>query len=222
MNLENNTIRIPLDTMAELTEIDAERNIYVHPNFIGRDIFWQRLELLTVGLRRHTFFENTAIDFGGGSGGYLRGLCSIFKTVEVIDLDPADAERVKQYYTLTNADIIKEDINTWKPANPRDVVIATDVLEHFTDLDIPINIIREYLKPNGLLAISVPTENWIYKFGRILINKTKPKDHYHAGSDIIQRIEELGFKQVWNTSAPHYLGVHIPLFNLAIFKKIAD
>lgn len=207
--------------MLELTEESAERNIYVHPNPIGRDIFWQRLEILTTGLKQFVKDDQFAIDFGGGSGGFLKGLCTLFKNVEVIDLDPADAERIKEYFKLENAEIIQGNINDWDPETPRNVVIATDVLEHFPDVDIPIEKIKEYLLPDGLLAISVPTENWIYLLGRTLINKKKPADHYHAGPDIIKRIEDFGFKQIWKANAPQYGNISIPLFNLAIFKKIS-
>lgn len=213
-------IRESRKVMLQLTEAGAERNIYVHPNPIGRDIFWQRLEILADGLKKHSQGKDNVIDFGGGSGGFLRGLCGIFRKVEVIDLDPEDARRVKEHYKLDNAVITTGNIDEWKPAEPRQVVIATDVLEHFKDMDHPIKRIRTYLAPKGLLAISVPTENWIYRFGRILINKTKPADHYHAGGDIVKRVQELGFKLVWKADAPQYGGFSIPLFHLAIFEKI--
>lgn len=212
-------IRIPRETMLTLTQEEQERNIYVHPHPVARDIFWQRLEILSEGLSQFTNAKQSVIDFGGGSGGFLRGLCNLYDNIEVIDLDPDDAQAIQAHYKLDNAKIIKADITQWMPEEPRDIVIATDVLEHFEDMDMPIKRIHEYLTPTGMLAISVPSENWIYRLGRIVVRKTKPKDHYHAGADIIERIQELGFKLIWQENAPQYAKHSIPLFNLAIFQK---
>ncbi len=206
--------------MARLTDQDQERNIYVHPNPLARDIFWQRLEILSAGLRKTTTGNEKIIDFGGGSGAYLKGLCAQFSQVDVIDLDPDDAISLAKHHNLPNCRIHKGDITVWTPESPVDLVVATDVLEHFRDLDVPIGIIRSWLKPNGLLAISVPTENWIYLLGRALVRKTKPADHYHAGEDILRKLLQQGFSVEWKAHAPQYAGLPISLFRLAVLRKV--
>lgn len=213
------TIRDNRQTMRKITEETAERNIYCHPNPIARDIFWQRLELLAKGIQENSSDKNNVLDFGGGSGAFLKGLSSLFKTVEVIDLDPADAQKMRDYHKLNNVIIHKEDIQKWKPKQPFNAVVATDVLEHFQNLDVPINQIKNFLDPNGILCISVPTENWIYLLGRKLINKKKPADHYHNSQTILQKLEKEGFHPIWKNQAPQYAGIQIPLFDLAIFKR---
>lgn len=212
-------IREPRSLLEKITDTDQERNIYVHPSPLARDIFWQRLERLAAGLQPHVAGTETAIDFGGGSGAFLRGLCALFAHVEVVDLDPKDAVSLAQHHGIKNCRIHQGDISAWKPEAPVDVVVATDVLEHFACLDVPIRTIKSYLKPGGLLAISVPTENWLYLLGRIVVRKTKPVDHFHAGEDILRRLVRDGFQIVWKSHAPRYAGVGIPLFRLAILRK---
>lgn len=214
-----NFIREPISLLERITDTSQERNIYVHPSPLARDIFWQRLEILAAGLKRQITGAEKAIDFGGGSGAFLRGLCALFSQVEVIDLDPRDAVNLANHHGLINCRIHQGDISVWKPEVPVDVVVATDVLEHFECLDLPIRIIKSYLKTGGLLAISVPTENWLYLLGRIIVRKTKPADHFHAGEDILRRLVREGFQVEWKTYAPRYAGVGIPLFRLAILRK---
>ena len=215
------SLREPKRLLDEITDTDQERNIYVHPNPLARDIFWQRLEILAAGLKKHVAGNEKAIDLGGGSGAFLRGLCALFAQVEVIDLDPQDAVRLANHHGIENCRIHLGDISAWRPDAPVDVVVATDVLEHFAILDVPIQIIKSYLKPGGLLAISVPTENWLYRLGRIIVKKTRPADHFHAGEDILRRLVRDGFQIVWKSHAPRYAGVGIPLFRLAILRKTA-
>lgn len=212
-------IREPKSLLENITDTDQERNIYVHPSPLARDIFWQRLELLAAGLKMQITGDQKAIDFGGGSGAFLRGLCALFAQVEVVDLDPKDAVNLANHYGIKNCRIHQSDIAAWQPEAPVDVVVATDVLEHFDCLDVPIQAIKNYLKPDGLLAISVPTENWLYLLGRIIVGKKKPADHFHAGEVILRRLVRDGFQIVWKSHAPRYAGVGIPLFRLAILRK---
>jgi predicted TPR repeat methyltransferase len=212
-------IREKTEVLKSLTDPSAERNIYVHPNPLARDIFWQRLEILAQGLKKHTHGGENVIDFGGGSGAFLRGLCGLFHRIEVVDLDPQDALNLKGHYGLENCRIIQADIFRWEPDKPRDLVVATDVLEHFPETEKPLERIEHYLKDKGLLALSVPTENWLYRLGRLPIGKTKPADHYHGASHIMTVLRDRGWKILWETHCPQYGGIHLPLFHLAILQK---
>jgi 2-polyprenyl-3-methyl-5-hydroxy-6-metoxy-1,4-benzoquinol methylase len=211
-------IREARKTMQALTEEGAERNIYCHKNPIARDIFWQRLEILSKGIEETIQKRNTAIDFGGDNGAFIKGLAGLFKQVEVIDLDPEDAKKMASHQKVQNVRIHQGDIETWSPKEPADAVVATDVLEHFENLESPISRIKEYLKPEGWLCFSVPTENWLYELGRKVIGKSKPADHYHPAITISRALEGAGFIPVWERCAPNY-GVPIPLFQLGIYKK---
>ncbi len=214
------TIRESVEVFSTLTDPNNERNIYAHPNPLARDIFWQRLEHLLEGLKISNCQPKRILDFGGGSGAFLKGLCQTFpeSQIDVIDLDPADAAKVKAHYGLDSVSIYQANIETWVPDEKYELIIATDVLEHFRDLEIPLKAIKSYLKPNGLLAISVPTENLLYLAGRIVLNKTKPADHFHPATFILNRIKQAGFHPVWKDMSPRICLLRIQLFQLAIFR----
>ena len=214
-----NPIRESRRLLEQLTTTTLERNIYVHPNPLARDIFWQRLEHLAEALRGRARGDERILDFGGGSGVFLRALCSLYAQVEVIDLDPQDARNIAAHYGIGNCRIHEGDVARWRPEAPFDGVVATDVLEHFESLDMPVRAIAGFLKPRGWLAISVPTENWLYLLGRKIVRKTKPADHFHAGEDILRHLIRAGFKVFWKSHAPQYAGIRIPLFRLAILQK---
>lgn len=214
-------IRESVEVFSKLTDPHNERNIYTHPNQLARDIFWQRLEHLLEGLRLSNCQPERILDFGGGSGAFLKGLCLTFPTskIDVIDLDPADAVKVKAHHGLDAVSIFEENIESWVPDEKYDLIIATDVLEHFKNLNVPIKAIKAFLKPHGTLAISVPTENLLYLAGRIVLNKTKPADHYHPAQAILKHLAKSGFSLGWRKYSPDFIGIPLPLFQLGILKK---
>ena len=99
-----------------------------------------------------------------------------------------------------------------------DLIIATDVLEHFKDLSLALTFINKFLKTGAYLLVTLPTENYIYELGRKIVNKEKPIDHYHSSKEVISYILESGFSKVYNMKIPKYI-INIPLFDLAVFKK---
>jgi len=217
----NPLVRESLKTFEHLTDSSNERNIYTHPNPLARDIFWQRLELLLCGMKNHMPRPRRILDFGGGSGGFLKGLALSFPDamIDVIDLEPGDAEKVRAHHQLTNVRIFSGNIETWHPEHQYDTVVATDVFEHFSDLNIPVAALNRFMTPGAHLCLSVPTENFLYLTGRIILRKTKPLDHYHAGETILQHLNFHRFATIWKAYAPQYSIFHLPLFRLAILKR---
>ena len=102
-----------------------------------------------------------------------------------------------------------------------DIVIATDVLEHFRDLSTPIEFINKHLVKDGLLIVTLPTENILYELGRVVINKKKPEDHYHKSSAVIDFLQENGYSITHSSYVPKYF-IHIPLFSCVAFKRIGN
>ena len=68
-----------------------------------------------------------------------------------------------------------------------DAIIALDVLEHVDDLTDILQQFRRLLKPGGIVVISGPTENGLYKLGRRIAGKRFTGD-YHVSN--IGRIEQ--------------------------------
>jgi predicted TPR repeat methyltransferase len=204
-------VRIPTQTLREITDTTKERNIYVHPNPLARHIFWQRLERLFQQIKTHLNADSKVIDLGGGSGVFIKALGNFFRKIEIIDLDTADAGRIVQHLGLKNVTIHTQDIRGFSSDRPYDAIIAADVLEHFSDLDIPLQFILKNLKKDGHLFLSLPTENWIYELGRKIVRKQKPADHYHSAAQVISFLEKNGFTRVQTSWVPAF-GLSIPLF----------
>ncbi len=210
-------VRINRKELLIFSDPKKERNIYTHPFFIARDIFWQRLERVYDFLIKSTNKTDKVLDFGGGSGVFCKALSEFYNEVTIIDLDIEEAIKTIEHYTLDNVRCISGDINEYKSDEKYDIIIATDVLEHFKDLNEPVTFFRKFFSDNGLLVVTLPTENKLYEFGRIIINKTKPVDHYHKSRDVIDFLKNEGFEIVESSYIPRYL-VPIPLFHFVVFK----
>lgn len=210
---------IPPDLIGRLTDVQQERNIYAHPNVLARAIFWQRL---TEGYRllcQYAATDAKLLDFGGGSGAFLPTLAPRFREVSVIDLDLGDARRIAEHYGLNTVRLIETNIERWNSSEQYDVVTAMDVLEHFADKSVPYRFLEKHLKPGGLLLVSLPTENWLYRLGRIVVRKTKPVDHYHAAVDLVNYYRNGGYELLSRRHVPAIGPLALPLFYVGLFRK---
>jgi len=152
--------------------------------FLARYWMWRRLDSLarTIALGD---LRSSALDVGGGAGLLLPTLSRHFESVTLLDLDPSVAEKVKNYYALTNVKILRANVlETELPANSFDLIVASAFLEHFPDASLPIGRVHQWLKPGGIFLVDLPTENWAYRLGRAVGRIEKPKDHYHGAKDI--------------------------------------
>ncbi len=211
-------IKIPPADLVRLTDAQHERNMYAHPNPVARAIFWQRLE---VGYRLLDDVPagSKVLDFGGGSGAFLPALAQRFADVSVVDRDLNDARRVATHYQMKNARLFEQDIATWSSAEKYDLVVTMDVLEHFADKSLPRRFLDNRLKPNGLLLVSLPTENWLYRLGRTILGKTKPADHYHPAHALVRYYRDAGYTLLAHRSAPRFGPFALPLFYIGLFRK---
>ena len=215
----NDSIRITPEVLKKITNQNNERNMYVHPNFLARDMFWQRLEFITRLLKDYTKTQQKVLDLGGGSGMLCKPLSQLFNSVDIIDLDTSDAENVIEFYKLPNVQLMCEDIGDFDININYDVIVAADVLEHFIDLQVPLQFINNHLKKDALLVVSLPTENAIYVLGRKIIRKNKPLDHYHKSCEVLEFLIDNGFELIRKQYCPKYI-FPIPLFEIAMLRKI--
>lgn len=211
-------IKIPPADLVQLTDAQHERNMYAHPNPVARGIFWQRL---SVGHRmlHDVPAGSKVLDFGGGSGAFLPTLAQRFTDVSVVDLDLNDARRVATYYQLKNVRLFEKDISVWNSSEMYDLVVTMDVLEHFSDKSVPRRFLDGRLKPNGLLLVSLPTENWLYRLGRAVLRKTKPADHYHPAHELVRYYREFGYTLLAHRYVPRLGPLALPLFYIGLFQK---
>jgi SAM-dependent methyltransferase len=76
-----------------------------------------------------------------------------------------------------------------------DLVIAAEVLEHVDDLPPTLTQFKTWLKPNGRLLVSLPTENALYRLGRKLAGFSGHYHHSNAAS-IDEKIRAFGFRRL--------------------------
>jgi predicted TPR repeat methyltransferase len=98
------------------------------------------------------------------------------------------------------------------------VIVAADVLEHIENLPAYLATFAAKLKSSGRLLISGPTENVIYKIGRILAGFGGKGDYHHTDIDrLIDDIEANGFDCERVVNLPFALPP--ALFKICVFRK---
>ena len=215
-------IKVPISTLASIPvakKEDISLDVYCGPNIIFREFFWLRLRLLTLLINWVKPNNERALDFGGGSGIMTPTLSQGFDRVDLIDLHADEADYLIKLLNIKNAFITKTNILDFDyGADQFDMIMAADVLEHFQDLNGPLPKIKRWLKPDGFLFTSLPTENIFYCFLRIIFRKQKPWDHYHTAAHVEATLKNHGFKQVAGIYHPLFIPL-FPLFRISAWKK---
>ncbi len=149
-------------------EIDeAALPAYAHKNVLIDYLFWKRIKVAFD-------FGNTngpgkkVLDFGCGSGVLSYLLAKNDYEVTACDLEFGPLNLVKQKIEFPrNINFVEGDIATKDfPDESFDVIFALDVLEHVENLEDYIKLFNRLLTPNGMVIVSGPTENLLYKIGR--------------------------------------------------------
>jgi SAM-dependent methyltransferase len=151
---------------------------YMHANPLARWLFWRRHRTI-LGLARIQPDE-TALDFGTGTGALLPSLCAATRQVWATDLHDALARRLVARRGLSVKFFVSAQLDAAIADGALDVTIAADVLEHIEapQLSELLRLFRRKLSPGGRLVVSLPTENALYKLGRIVAGYAG-KGHYH-------------------------------------------
>lgn len=171
---------------------------YLHPNPALRWMAWRRLEVVVSALRRLAPTKasgSVALDFGCGSGVLFRDSLARFERVVGVDLVLAAAKALI-------AELGLNDVTLHSPAEAEaavakgsvDLIIAAEVLEHVDDLPPTLRQFQSWLKPNGRLLVSLPTENALYRLGRRLAGFSGHYHHSNAAS-IDKEIRAFGFRR---------------------------
>lgn len=187
-------LKTPFDIISRIeilsgTERDKLYNIYNHPNFIFRNLFWGRLRALL----RLTPVSGDAkvLDYGTGFGVLLPSLSRYFRDVYAIDILTEAVEYFVRVMDLSNVHLYGAD-GTIMPFEDEtfDLIIAADVLEHFPHPEPGLDEIHRTLKTGGHFLFSGPVEDWTYEMGRVIFRKEKPQDHYHTAGELKKMISE--------------------------------
>ena len=156
---------------------------YSHRNPLINWLFWQRLRVVMDYIETDAPYEHV-LDFGCGSGVTLPFLCGISARITAMDIDLLPFERVSRQRKFP-ANLTVHDANqvTLKdlPKATFDLIVATDVLEHVDDISGTLTDMQALLRPGGQIVISGPTENILYKIGRMLAGPEYSGDYHERG-----------------------------------------
>ena len=156
---------------------------YLNPNPFARWLFWKRLQVCLTEIL-HSNGER-CLDFGCGCGIMLPILSQKFQEVIGIDIVPQVTKehlnKMEQcgWVNKQSISILPSLENLSHPDNSFDLILALDVLEHVEDLDAVLHRLKSGLKSSGILLVSGPTENVLYKIGRATAGYS---GHYHLRS----------------------------------------
>ncbi|MEO1924865.1 MAG: class I SAM-dependent methyltransferase [Gammaproteobacteria bacterium] len=203
-------------SISEITEHDRDEMAiptYMHQNPLIRWLMWKRYDCLATMLDINS---GAAMEFGCGIGLFLSELDKHYSQVFAIDLYPQYAMKMCEKKNI-NVTFLNDlsDIED----GTLDVVIAADVLEHIEELDEYLKHFDRILKPGGRFLISGPTENLLYKLGRLVAGFGDKADYHHTNIyHLLNSIEKFGFKKGTVISLPFTM---LPsLFKICSFQKV--
>ena len=181
---------IAIENISEHDRDEMAIPSYLHANPLIRWLMWRRYDTIAAMLRGGP--EKTALEFGCGVGLFLPHLCNHYGGVYAVDLFPQYAKGL-----TTNKGIAPQFVNTVDALDDSslDAIIAADVLEHIEDLEQYITLFKQKLKTGGQFIVSGPTENFVYKLGRIVAGFGDKGDYHHTNIDnLIDEISAGGFE----------------------------
>lgn len=140
---------------------------YTHWNPVVRWLMWRRLDVVQ-GFCTDFDIER-ALDYGTGTGVMLPFLSKTAKHVVALDQLISPAERLCKRYELGNVELYEIDaLPVPLSDESTDLILCLDVLEHIQQLQEVTEELARILKPGGKLVVSGPSENPVYKLGRLL------------------------------------------------------
>tara|TARA_B100000131_G_scaffold79625_1_gene76376 strand:+ start:2201 stop:2887 length:687 start_codon:yes stop_codon:yes gene_type:complete len=214
-------IRLSKDKQTSDKNSESINMTYIIKNPIIRYIWWSRLNTML----KLAFKEQgvRVLDFACGEGVFLPSLSANFKTVDAVDIDIDIAKNVKKEFKLDNVNIFEDNIYETKlKDNYYDIIFAASVLEHFNDVHLIFDSLRKKIKKGGALIFSSPSENYIYRFGRLVtgFNKYNNTVHIHYfGSKELADIAKTKFSLIKKVSTPIKFLPFFDLHNVYLFKN---
>ena len=178
---------------------------YLHPNPAAAAVAWWRLAVAAQLYRRHAP-AGPILDFGAASG----ELYHMLETSE--DYSFIESNRVLARSLKTMAPRANEETLVSLPERAYAAVFALDALEHNEDVGPLLDRLVSSIRCRGVLIISGPTENALYRLGRRIAGFG---GGYHKTT--ISKIEQLAATRltlVQRRSVPFGL----PLFSLSVWR----
>ncbi len=133
-----------------LTAVDYDLRITNLARFIGEK------------LKNITKNKGNFIDIGAGSGLMMKYFKNLGYTVAGVELDAKLVAKMRKDSKLKGLRIEQGDITRLKGRQGYDVVVCNDVIEHIDDDRKAIKNLWSFVKPGGMLVITVPAHSFLY------------------------------------------------------------
>jgi 2-polyprenyl-3-methyl-5-hydroxy-6-metoxy-1,4-benzoquinol methylase len=225
--------------MNELVEL--QQTLYTSRNPTRRWLHITRRELVGETIRTAPVATaERALEVGPGSGVYLPILCSRFKSVTALDIEPAHIQALAGLAgSLPNLDLSVGDVCKTAWHEPFDLVLCSEVVEHVPDPGAFISGLGRAVRSGGILVLSTPQPFSIMELtasvalARPFINLTRrvyreavlPTGHISVmrSPEVLQHLAEARFEVL----SSRYFGLYVPLlaeaggkYSVAILKRL--
>lgn len=183
---------------------------YCHPNWLAAYISWWRLFKAVDLAHRHVGNLNEyikALDFGSSVGelGHLIAKWE-YHFIEIHDRAAGQLLTSLPHAFRHRIEFLEN--------NKFDIIFALDSLEHNADYEELIEKLYRSLKSGGLLILSGPTENSLYKLGRRISGFD---GDYHQTN--IFKLEEY-ISHLMDRVSLKCVPILIPLFRISAWRKL--
>lgn len=162
---------------------------------------------------RNDDYKPKLMDIGAGSGLMLKYFKDLGYSVAGIELDKSLVDKMKKDPDLKGLSIQQGDITKMKGKQEYDVVICNDVIEHINDDRQAIKNLWTFVKPGGMLVVTVPAHSFLYS------QRDKDWGHFrrYDRKDLVEKITEttgtVKFITYWN-----FLGFFVYLLMEKVLK----
>jgi 2-polyprenyl-3-methyl-5-hydroxy-6-metoxy-1,4-benzoquinol methylase len=170
---------------------------YVHWNPAIRWLMFRRLDVICqmvlAALSARGGSNRAVLDYGCGIGMMVPVLAPSVTTLYLCDEQIAPAQETAKWFGTGNSvALVPGELRHRVADAGLDVIIAADVLEHVDDLRPLLQLLSCKLRPDGVLIVSGPAENWAYRFGRWIAGFS---GHYHVRNvyDVEAEVRQLDF-----------------------------
>jgi 2-polyprenyl-3-methyl-5-hydroxy-6-metoxy-1,4-benzoquinol methylase len=179
---------------------------YLHRNGLAAAVAWWRL-FAAVALFRRFSEPGPVLDFGAGSG-ELAHLLPGHTDYEFIEADEGMARAVK----VNRPGAVRKQLETVPPGRYA-AIFALDSLEHNEDVPRIMDLLVASLRTEGILVLSGPTENALYRLGRRIAGFS---GHYHKTT--IYEIEKVAAERL-TLLRRRSLPLGIPMFSVSCWRR---
>lgn len=176
--------------------------------------FWfeSRNELIAWAINKYCARRESFLEIGCGTGYVLSGIAQRFAFERMLGSEIFSQGLQFAARRVPQADFIQMDARQIPYWGEFDVIGAFDVLEHIEEDTVVLAQMRQALKPEGMLLITVPQHDWLWS----------PSDDYachvrrYSAKDCHAKIKAAGFRIVRSTS---FVSLLLPLMMASRLKK---